>query len=309
MLTKSIAPAILALAMAIAAVPAFAQAPSTVLTVRGPTTPAGPVIIEGAGEKMDRASVDALFTGVDAATRRALAEQPDRASDQIALSLVTQALYREAIAKGVQNRPEVRARAERAAQAEIAQAYLEDVTQPQLGAFPAETDLKSVYDANPRAFLRPQEVQLAQFAVPLAAGADAATVEAARKKISDLRTRAAASAESFAVVTLDNNGSQLGWIRVADLQPEVRTVVENATAGTVTQPIRVENGFVVLRVQARRGGDPLPYADAKELLRPRLRAERLNQLRQQALGERLEKAPLSVKDPAAFKAAIQGGAR
>jgi parvulin-like peptidyl-prolyl isomerase len=57
------------------------------------------------------------------------------------------------------------------------------------------------------------------------------------------------------------NKGLIGEIKITELQPEIKAAVENAQAGTVTEPIKQENGYSIFRVDQRKEARLRPYED------------------------------------------------
>ena len=50
-------------------------------------------------------------------------------------------------------------------------------------------------------------------------------------------------------------------IKLSELAPEVKAAVENAAAGTVTDPVKLENGYYIFRVDERKEPQAQPFED------------------------------------------------
>lgn len=282
-----------------------ALAQQSVLTVPGPRAPAKPALVEGAGVALDRAGVERIFGATPAQSRQALSANVGQLQELLALELVTTAVFRDAVNQRVHERPEVRAAAERAAQTAIANAFVEQEIDRQIGAFPTDADLRQAYESNRAQLVKPVELEVSQFTIP--APADGPERNAALQRATEAQARAAANrGASFSDVALQNNGQSMGWVPVNILTPLVRAAIENAQPGTVSNVIELPSAFVVVRVQNRRGGDTMSFEEAQPMIREQLTAQRREQLRLQVLGQRIQGAPYRVVDEAGLTAAIRG---
>jgi peptidyl-prolyl cis-trans isomerase SurA len=55
----------------------------------------------------------------------------------------------------------------------------------------------------------------------------------------------------------------LGTFKIPELKPEVKAVVENAKVGDVTDPIKLETGYSIFRVDQRKEQNQLPFEDER----------------------------------------------
>lgn len=127
-----------------------------------------------------------------------------------------------------------------------------------------EKEKREAYEKNKQFFTEPGEVSLSR--IFIATGKDA---NQSSQRAQDLATQAkgaadfAALAKSHSEEALGKEGGKLAAIKISDLAPEVKTAVENAPTGTVTDPIKLETGYYVFRVDERKEPKTLPFEDEK----------------------------------------------
>lgn len=68
-------------------------------------------------------------------------------------------------------------------------------------------------------------------------------------------------------------------IKISDLAPEVKAAVENAAVGAVSDPIKLENGYYIFRVDERKDPKLMPFED--ESVQQRLGGYLVSQLAEQ----------------------------
>lgn len=129
-----------------------------------------------------------------------------------------------------------------------------------------EKEKREAYDKNKQYFTEPAEVTLSNIFIAL--GKEPAQAEARAKEVA---AQARAGAMEFSALAEKYAESEqakkakgkLGTFKVPELAPEVKGAVENAPVGTVTDPIKLETGYAVFRVDERKEPKTLPFEDEK----------------------------------------------
>jgi parvulin-like peptidyl-prolyl isomerase len=117
-------------------------------------------------------------------------------------------------------------------------------------------EVRKYYDEHKNEFMRKEEVFLREILVSTE-GKDDKGIAAAEKKAKDLVARAR-KGERFPELARDNsdgttarNGCELAWFKKGELDPKIEQIVFTQERGYVTDPIRVPNGFLVLKLDDR----------------------------------------------------------
>lgn len=117
-------------------------------------------------------------------------------------------------------------------------------------------DLEKYYNDNKAKFMRDDRVFLREILVSTE-GKDEAGVAAAEKKARDLSARAK-KGEKFPELARANSDAttkeqygELGGFKKGELNKQIEDIVFNADRGFVTDPIRVSNGFLILKVEEK----------------------------------------------------------
>ena len=161
-----------------------------------------------------------------------------------------------------------------------------------------KAELQKYYDEHKSEFMREDSVFLREIMISTE-GKDAAGIAAAEKKAKDLAARAK-KGEKFPELARTNSdavtkeeGGDLGGFKRGQLNPQVEAIVFAAERGFVTDPIRIQNGFLVLRVEEKYKAGQAAFEDVENEVmeklympkfQPQIR-EYLTKLRQEAFLE------------------------
>jgi peptidyl-prolyl cis-trans isomerase SurA len=90
------------------------------------------------------------------------------------------------------------------------------------------------------------------------AAAASQTLEGARTLVQQLRAGAsfALVAQQFSFAPSASTGGDMGWITAGELRPEVIPVAEQLTPGTISDPIVVRGGVMIIAVREKRAPTP-----------------------------------------------------
>ena len=159
-------------------------------------------------------------------------------------------------------------------------------------------ELEKYYNEHKTEFVREERVFLQEILISTE-GKDAAGVAAAEKKSKDLAARAR-KGERFAELARDNSDAvsakamgELSPYKKGDLSKNLEDLVWNQPKGYITDPIRLPNGYLILRVEdhPKAGQAELSEVEnqiTEKLLAPRMEAnvrEYLTKLRREAFLE------------------------
>ncbi len=129
-----------------------------------------------------------------------------------------------------------------------------------------EKEKRDAYEKSKQRYTEPAEVTLSR--IFIAFGKDQnQSLSNAKDLVAKARSGAVefgALAEQFSEDELGKkNKGVIGAIKVSDLAPDVKTVVENTPAGNVTDPIKLDNGYYIFRVDERKEPKLLPFEDQR----------------------------------------------
>jgi peptidyl-prolyl cis-trans isomerase C len=188
----------------------------------------------------------------------------------------------------------------------LTQAYLNKVATSAAG--PA-ADPKAYYDSHPNDFdqfkLTGIFVSFSPPGTPAAANSPAnKTEEQARQKADEIEKKIKAGGDFSALARTDSDnpqlaakGGDLGTVTSGDagLPADIKTAIMKLQAGQVSEPVRLPNGFFIVKVESRT---KLPFEQARAGITQRLQ----NDKNQAAVKQELDKYKIEVKDPDFFNA-------
>lgn len=137
-------------------------------------------------------------------------------------------------------------------------------------------EVQAYYNAHKDQFVRDEKIYLSEILISTQ-GKDAAAIAAAEKKASLVASQAA-KGERFSDLARDNSdantaqqGGELGvGYKKGDLDSQLEEKVWNLPKGAVTKPIRIPNGFEILKVDDHTKAGLAPLADVRSDIESRL---------------------------------------
>ncbi len=188
----------------------------------------------------------------------------------------------------------------------LTQAYFSQLSK-NASSTPAE-DPKQYYDAHPGDF---DQIKLSGIVIgfnPPGTTASSASVtrteQEAQQKADDLEKKIKAGNDFSALARVESDnkqsatkGGELGTFTTGDagLPPDVRTAVLKLQPGQVSEPIRIPNGFLIVKVDSRT-------KQSFEQARAGIVSKLQNEKNQAALKQEVDKYKIQVQDPDFFNA-------
>jgi peptidylprolyl isomerase len=224
----------------------------------------------------------------------ALAKDPALLSQAVRLLLANRLVLQEVLAKKWDQQPNVVAQLDRMREGALVELYLQSVSTPP-AAFPGDDDLQKVYDANRGAFLMPRQYQLSQIFIAAPKEADKATEDKAKKKLDDVQRKLKAPGAEFDAIAKtegDPSGAgNLGWLAETQIRPEIRAQVAGLAKGAVSEPIRLDDGWHILKLIDTKAAYTRTLPEVRDQLVQQMRTERATALRRAYLAELLKQHP------------------
>ncbi|WP_213285439.1 peptidylprolyl isomerase [Bradyrhizobium sp. sGM-13] len=224
----------------------------------------------------------------------ALAKDPALLSQTVRMLLANRLVLQELTAKKWDQRPTIAAQLDRVRENALVELYLQSVSTP-ANNYPGEEDLQKVYEANRSALLVPRQFQLAQIFVAAPKDADKASEDKAKKKLDDIQARLKAlNADFIAIARAEGeakNGGDLGWLAENQIRPEIRTQVIGLVKNGVSDPIRLEDGWHILKLLDTKAAYTRTLPEVREQLVQQMRSEHAAMMRRAYLAELLKEHP------------------
>ncbi len=247
--------------------------------------------------------IRAAIQNLDANTQAAAARDP-AALNQVVRAVLTQRLIlKEALDNKWDQDPAVTAALVRLRDSAIAQTYLQSVSKPP-DSYPSDDELQAAYDANKSQLLVPRQFDLAQIYVKDIKGSDPAADATAQLKLDAIRKALGKRDADFAAIARADSeepasaakGGDLGWLAENRIQPEIRSQLGTLATGSITAPIRLDDGWHILKVIDVKE----PYTPALPEIRPQLiqqmRNERAREDSQQYIAKLLKDNPVQINE-------------
>ncbi len=128
-----------------------------------------------------------------------------------------------------------------------------------------EKEKREFYEKNKQFYAEPGEVTLSN--IFIAAGKDP---NQALLRAKEIVIQARAGAVDFKALAMKYTESEpgkkdpsLGTFKLPELNLEVKAVVENAKAGDITDPVKLETGYSIFRVDQRKEANQLAFEDER----------------------------------------------
>lgn len=271
------------------------------LSVLPPVRGADDVIAKVGAQEIKSAEVTPYLQNLSEADRAALLNNPAALSQAVRTLILQQILFKEALASGWDKTPEVVAQLERLRQGAIAETYLQSITKIPEG-YPTDADVSALYEAKKSELQVPAQIRLAQIYIPVAKDAPKAEQEKAKAR-ADQAAKDSKSGD-FAAVARDKSearetaarGGEIGWLALTQIQPEIRSKVADASKGTVTDPIRLNDGWYVVKVLETKDAHTATPEEVKAQLVQALRNERMRANREAYLAKLQQQNPVALDE-------------
>jgi parvulin-like peptidyl-prolyl isomerase len=146
-----------------------------------------------------------------------------------------------------------------------------------------EEEARQYYARHPDEFTEPASVTLREILVEVPAaegGVNVAKDDEAQKKIADIRARAL-KGEDFAKLAAEvsdspskANGGLIGPFARSDMSPQLQQLVDKMKQGDVTQPLRVQKGYQLFKLETLKAAAVQPFDSVRDLIADKVAAAR-----------------------------------
>jgi peptidyl-prolyl cis-trans isomerase SurA len=177
------------------------------------------------------------------------------------------------------------------------QAVLQQEVDRKVYLGPSNDEVKKYYDAHPDKFRKPESLKLSEIYLLLAGKDEAAVKARAQELVTQARAGADFGALAAANSEREKNGKRtapddkgyVGEFDFPNLREDLAATLKDVKAGGVTDPIRTDEGFQILHVDARTPGGTTPVFNENRVReamlnerQPKEREDYLQSLRNEA---------------------------
>lgn len=265
----------------------------------------GDVVARVGSRDVTIAEVRAQIAALGPRERAAVAADPSLLAQAVRRYLVDELVLSAALARKWDQRPEVAAQLERARRVALADSFLDGMSQPP-ETYPSETEVQALYDANKTSFVTPRQFQIAQIFV---AAPDRGAEDAARVRLDAALSRLRQAGGDFKALRPEDlardkgdRADELGWVAENKIRPEIREQVAGLAKGAVSQPVKLADGWHVLKLIDTKPAGFMSLEEVRPQLAARLRQERSNQLRTAFVQDLARQNPAAINELALSRA-------
>jgi peptidylprolyl isomerase len=289
---------------------ANAQAP-TASSASG--TPSGNAVVARVGDvTVGQDEVEKLLQTLPEAERAAVKADRATLDGWLRQRLLSEAVLRDARAKGWADKPEVKAKIDAAtrevAARVVSATYLDAVSQVPAG-FPSDAEVKAAYEQGKTGYNLPAAYRVAQIylatpdrsAAAVAKVRDEANRLARQARTGDFATVARASSQDKRSA---ERGGEVDTLPLARMLPELRDTIAKLKPAQVSDPVQSEAGFHVVKLLDVTPARTATLDEVRPQLQAALRRQRQQQLVQAYLALVAPATTLSI-DAAALDAALK----
>lgn len=166
----------------------------------------------------------------------------------------------------------------------------------------SEEDLKAAYTQYSKMESGDSEVHARHILVQVDPNAPADKVEAARKKAEALAAEARKPGVDFVALAKAKSegpsaadGGDLGFFKRGVMVPAFERVAFSLNQGEVSEPVRTQFGWHILKVEEKRAVDVAPFEQVKGELEAKLKMQKTEKYVEQYVQELRQKASVEVK--------------
>jgi parvulin-like peptidyl-prolyl isomerase len=271
-----------------------AQAPTTQGVASAKTSGGGEVVARVGNANISAEELRTYIGALGPREQAALAKDPAQLSQVVKMLLANRLVLQEVVSKKWDQQPNVATQLDRARENALVELYLQSVSVPPEN-YPSEDDLQKTYDANRSALLMPRQFQLAQIFVAAPKDADKASEDKAKKTLDDIQAKLKAPGADFAALARSEgdskDGGDLGWVPETQIRPEIKTQVMGLAKNSVSEPVRLEDGWHILKLVDTKAAYTRTLPEVREQIVQQMRIERANMMRRAYLAELLKQNP------------------
>ncbi len=258
--------------------------------------------------------VKEAFTKLDLRDQANASRDPATLNQIVRLLMVQRLMLTEADKVGWREKPEVKHLVERATQTAVAESFLQNAAAPP-PEYPSDSELQQAYEAVKSSISSPRQWELAQIYIAVPESVTKENLAAATAKLETVKKALAEKDADFGKIAAEFSDDQvskkqqgvIGWMNEDGIIPEIRTEATLLKLEEVSKPIRIKDGWHILKCVGKRDPFTPALADVKDSLKQRMRDEKAKANSQAYVTKLLQENPLSINE-VALKQALSGKA-
>lgn len=284
-----------------------------VASAQAPVAVPGNAVVARVGDvTVAQDEIEKLLQALPEAERAAVKADRSTLDGWLRQRLLSEAVLRDARAKGWADKPEVKAKIDAAtrevAARVVSATYLDAVSQVPAG-FPSDAEVKAAYEQGKTGYNLPAAYRVAQIylatpdrsAAAVAKVRDEANRLARQARTGDFAAVARASSQDKRSA---ERGGEVDTLPLARMLPELRDTIAKLKPAQVSEPVQSEAGFHVVKLLDVTPARTATLDEMKPQLQAALRQQRQQELVQAYLAQVAPATALSI-DAAALDAALK----
>ena len=259
------------------------------------------IIAKVGDQEIKTSQILPYLNNLSEADRSALLKNPAALSQAVRTLILQQILFKEAVASGWDKTPDVAAQLDRLRQGAIAETYLQSIAKVPDG-YPSDDDVKAVYEARKADLQIPAQIRLAQIYIAIPKDAPKEAQDKAKLRIDEI-SKSVKSGDFSAVARekseereTASRGGEVGWLAESQIQPEIRSKVASLPKGAVTDPVRLPDGWYVIKVLDVKEAHTATFDEVRSQLITALRNERARANREAYLAKLQQQNPVALDE-------------
>lgn len=270
------------------------------LALASPTAHAEPIIGSIGDINLSAAEAREMLESAATAAGQPLQADAEALKQFVRATLIQRLVLEHANTADHADSPAVAKELARARDAALVESFLRISSAPPKD-FPAEAEVADFYAKNKESFLVPKTWRVAQIFISDREPAASAEAEAKLAKVREALTEPAADFASIARRFSDDltsapDGGDLGWIRDDLIQPGIREALPGLKVSGISEPVRLDDGWHILRLIDAREPHTPPLAELAPRIYALLRSNKARENREAYLSELLRDSPPAVNE-------------
>jgi peptidylprolyl isomerase len=259
---------------------------------------AAPAVASLGELQLSSAELNAVLSSLTPQVREQLRGNRGALEGWIRARLAEKVLLQQADAQGWQERPDIQQMTRAATEQILLRTYLQSVSQVPAD-YPDEQALQQAYESAKDKLQSPALYRVSQIFIAVEPGANE---EPLRKKATELARRAQAPNADFAELARQfsedqataQRGGDSGLQPLQQYVPEMRQVLSRQRVGSVSDALRSQVGFHILKLTDMQPARAASLDEVREQLREALRNQRQEQVARAYMEGLVSKATLSI---------------